>query len=100
VALRFNGHGVRQGLPAALLGLHPDEATDAIAETGLRLRVPFAVVPCCVFHSLFPDRRRRTGQHVTSYNGLVLYLSELDERIVRCSLPLEGANIGLWFVPG
>jgi hypothetical protein len=84
-------------LPDALVGLHPDEATDAIAEMGLRLRLPFAVVPCCVFHSLFPHRRRRTGQHVTSYNGLVLYLSELDEGIVKGTLPLEGANIGLYF---
>ena len=32
-----------------LVGLHPDEATEAIVDCALANRKPFAVVPCCVF---------------------------------------------------
>ena len=39
-----------------LVGLHPDEATEAIVDAALRTGAAFAVVPCCVFPSLFPHR--------------------------------------------
>ena len=42
---------------ALVVGLHPDEATDAIVDAALAAGKPFAVVPCCVFPSLFPHRR-------------------------------------------
>ena len=35
---------------------------------------PFAVVPCCVFPSLFPHRRLRNGEKVVSYAHLLEYL--------------------------
>ncbi len=38
------------------MGLHPDQATDAILDAALALGKPFAVVPCCVFARLFPHR--------------------------------------------
>lgn len=38
------------------MGLHADEATEAIVDAGLRYGKPFAVVPCCVFADLFPER--------------------------------------------
>ena len=42
---------------AAIVALHPDEATDAVVDWAVRHRRPFAVVPCCVFSRLFPHRR-------------------------------------------
>jgi hypothetical protein len=60
-------------------GMHPDQATEAIVDLALRLCVPFAVVPCCVYPSLFPHRRllRRPGQRaiaVRSYATFCDYL--------------------------
>ena len=37
---------------------------------------PFAVVPCCVFPSLFPHRRRRNGEKVVSYAHFLEYLQQ------------------------
>ena len=45
-----------------VVGLHPDEATDAIVDAALAARKPFAVVPCCVFPSAFPHRRLRVAK--------------------------------------
>ena len=39
-----------------LVGLHPDEATDAIVDVAAALAIPFALVPCCVFPTLFSHR--------------------------------------------
>jgi hypothetical protein len=50
------------------------EATEPIVDWAVRARVPLAVVPCCVFGRLFPDRRRRDGAPVTSYDDFVGYL--------------------------
>ena len=49
---------------ALVVGLHPDEATDAIVDAALAAGKPFAVVPCCVFPSLFPHRRLVAPLHV------------------------------------
>jgi hypothetical protein len=42
-----------------IVGLHPDQATDAIVDAALAFQKPFAVVPCCVFPYLFTHRRLR-----------------------------------------
>lgn len=39
-----------------VVGLHPDAATEAIVDAALQYALPLAVVPCCVFQSLFPFR--------------------------------------------
>lgn len=55
---------------SAIVGMHPDQATDAVVDAALALGCPFAVVPCCVFPALFaqtrrtPDGRRVTSRHV------------------------------------
>ena len=41
---------------SVIVGLHPDEATEYIVDLALCHCKPFAVVPCCVFPSLFPGR--------------------------------------------
>jgi len=49
-----------------VVGMHPDQATEAIVDIAKRLKVPFAVVPCCVYPTMFPRRRllRRKGQSI------------------------------------
>jgi hypothetical protein len=37
-----------------LIGLHPDECTEDIVNVALRCNKSVAIVPCCVFPSLFP----------------------------------------------
>ena len=42
---------------SAIVGMHPDQATEPIVSCAISLGRPFAVVPCCVFPRTFPDRR-------------------------------------------
>lgn len=72
--------------------MHPDEATEAIVDTSLALRKPFAVVPCCVMTRKFPERRSRDGTFVATYSNFVQYLMEKDARIKTSSLPFAGRN--------
>ena len=41
---------------SAIVALHPDEATGEIVDFAIKHRIPFVVVPCCVFSRLFPNR--------------------------------------------
>lgn len=80
------------GQCSVLLGLHPDQPTEDIVDSALRLGKPFAVVPCCVYPRLFPQRRTETGQGVVTYKGFVKYLRAKDVNI-RCAwLPFPGRN--------
>jgi Methyltransferase domain len=81
---------------SALVALHPDEATADIVRAAVQHRTPFMVVPCCVFARLFPNRRRKDGSPVHTYQDLLEYLQEMDESIQQTTLPLEGRNIALW----
>ena len=56
-----------------IVGLHPDQAAGSIVETAVARALPFAVVPCCVFARLFPDRKV-DGEPVTSHAQLCLWL--------------------------
>lgn len=76
----------------AIVGLHPDEATDLVCSIGLKYGKALACVPCCVFPSLFPNRRRKEGQGVVTCNGLVSYLVEQSPRMQVQRLTFEGAN--------
>ena len=40
-----------------IVGLHPDQATEAIVDLALAVGSPFAIVPCCVYSAEFPKRR-------------------------------------------
>lgn len=83
------------GSCSLVIGLHPDEATEHIVDYALEAGVPFAVVPCCVFPRLFPDRRlQQAGQlvPVTSYAELVNYLTAKGQA-QRDVLGFVGANV-------
>jgi hypothetical protein len=83
---------------SAIVALHPDEATDAIVDTAVRLRIPFLIVPCCVFNRLFPHRRmpNRSDVPVSSHQDLLEYLQHRDSSIQTATLPFEGSNTILW----
>lgn len=59
---------------SACIGMHPDEATEAIVDFSILYSKPFAVVPCCVFPRLFPERVLH-GKHVVTYDEFVKFLA-------------------------
>jgi len=84
------------GACSCVVGLHPDQATEAILEYAVQHDAPFALMPCCVFPRLFPHRRlhQEGGSQavpVTSYEQLVEYLQQ-QGRAERQVLDFEGAN--------
>eukprot|EP00986_Skeletonema_menzelii_P021255 scaffold33758_cov234-Skeletonema_menzelii.AAC.1 len=81
---------------AAIVALHPDEATGVIVETAVQNKIPFVVLPCCVFSRLFPERKRRQGGSVSTYYELIDWLIGLHPAICVTTLPFEGANIAIW----
>lgn len=82
---------------SAIVALHPDEATGSIVDMAVRKRVPFVVMPCCVFSRLFPARRLPgSGDPVSTYDDLIQYLMAKDVEIKKTVLPFDGANIALW----
>jgi hypothetical protein len=83
---------------SALVALHPDEATGEIVEQAVKHRIPFVVVPCCVFARLFPNRKTKDGRPVSSYEDLLDFLQEQDLSIQRTEMSFGGKNIALWSV--
>lgn len=82
---------------SAVVALHPDEATDAIVDTAVEKRIPFVIVPCCVFYRLFPHRRKPGSRDpVSTHADLLDYLAAKDVTIQRTKLPFDGANTVLW----
>jgi hypothetical protein len=82
------------------LGLHPDQPSEALVDTALTLGRPFMIVPCCVFPTLFPERRLVTGQSVRTYRGFVQYLRAKHPAIEVARLPFEGRNKVLFWRGG
>eukprot|EP00501_MAST-03F_sp_TOSAG23-6_P001493 GSMAST32.ASY1.ANO1.1552.1 assembled CDS len=78
------------------VGMHPDQATEAIVDAAIRFNTLCAVVPCCVFPCLFPNRKLRSGFSVTTYEDFITYLLEKDSRLKKQILPFEGRNIVLY----
>ena len=76
----------------AILALHPDEATGLIVEHAVEHKIPFVVVPCCVFSRIFSSRRLQGGKLVETYDELLEYLMEKDPSIEMGELPFGGAN--------
>ena len=79
-----------------VVGMHPDQATEAIVDFALAHGKSFAVVPCCVFPSLAPQRRVRSGQRVVQYPAFIQYLAEKHHGIRIGRLPFAGKNIVLY----
>jgi len=78
-----------------VVGLHPDQATGAIVQTAVSNQKPFAVVPCCVFARLFPEREVN-GVSVTTFSQLCLWLMSKHKNIRAKMLPFSGQNLVLY----
>jgi len=90
-----------------IAGMHPDEATEAVIDTSLRLGKPFAILPCCVFRNLNSERiamrKQKQQQHGTgatdpfrSYSTFCHFLlhdkAPLGIRFETENLSFEGRN--------
>ena len=88
-------HGELLHKSSCLVGLHPDQPTGAIVEVALAHEKPFAVVPCCVFSSQFPERML-SGKLVRRTEDLVKWLCEQVRAAGRrpqvAALPIRGRN--------
>jgi hypothetical protein len=93
-----NDSAVLRRSVSALVALHPDEATGEIVEQAVKHRIPFVVVPCCIFARLFPHRTTKAGGAVSSYEDLLDFLQEQDPSIQRTKMSFGGKNIALWSV--
>jgi hypothetical protein len=84
-----------------VVGMHPDEATDAIVELSLQHGKPFAVVPCCVYWRLFPHRKTANGRQVRLPDELNEYLVGLapEGKIRQAELGFPGRNVVLYTLP-
>ncbi|KAL7482289.1 hypothetical protein ACHAW6_007954 [Cyclotella cf. meneghiniana] len=69
-----------------IVGFHPDQATEAAIDLAILLRIPFAVVPCCVFPSEFSNRIFN-GNVVKSYDDFLKYLLKKHDKIRTSRLP-------------
>jgi hypothetical protein len=72
---------------AALVGLHPDEATEHIVDIALARGKPFAVVPCCVMPHLFPPR------NLTSSGALVVGVPQITHATAARALPVHAVEL-------
>jgi len=81
-----------------LAGLHADEATELIVDAALEAGKPFAIVPCCVFPTLFPHRYLPSGEQVRSLESFLIYLQNKHPDIKRCIVPnlLSPTNTALY----
>ena len=83
---------------SVVVGLHPDEATEAIVDFALEHGKPFAIIPCCVHSKRFQSRRIidvTTGEKsvpVRSFESFVKYLAAKDDEIRVTKLPMRGRN--------
>ena len=75
-----------------IIGMHPDEATNDIVDVAVENKINFCVVPCCVFHSKFPERKLKNGKEVIEYNDLIEFLLEKEKDIGIDFLNIEGRN--------
>ena len=84
---------------SALVGLHPDQATGAIVDCGLVMGKPWAVVPCCVFPSRYPNRLDASGRVARTTEALVEHIAGRALGTRRERLPCDGANEAVWWRP-
>ena len=75
-----------------IIGMHPDEATVDIVEVALAKKINFAVVPCCVFHNKFPDRKLKNGKDVVEYPDIIQFILEKDDSLKTDFLNIKGRN--------
>lgn len=81
---------------SCLVGLHPDECTEIIVDAALLAGKSVAIVPCCVFPSLFPMRQLKSGKSVRTYEDFVDFLVQKDSSLQKATLPFDGKNVCIY----
>lgn len=85
-----------------IIGMHPDEATEPLVVTAIAHCISFAVVPCCVFSQVHPERRH-CGLPVRTLGEFCQYLSALGcdagWRVQSMNLGFEGRDRVLFARP-
>lgn len=85
-----------------IVGFHPDQATESIIDFALFMGIAFAIVPCCVFPSEFPNRRWK-GERVRDHRTFIEYLKAKNHQIQVEKLDFDfcdsGKNIVLFVIP-
>ena len=82
----------------AVVGMHPDEATDPIIELAMRYGKPWAVVPCCVFPNTF-KRTLPDGRPVRKYDEFCQYIRGISKDVREIELDFEGRNKMYYWIP-
>lgn len=95
----FSGNHVDKEEVGLIVGMHPDEATEMLVDVALKEKIPFAVVPCCVFAHIFPDRRLKNGAEPRTFEAFCSYLKEKNENINEDYLGFRGRDKVLYWVP-
>ena len=63
-----------------------------IVDVALNKKINFAVVPCCVFHNKFPERKLKNGKDVVEYVDLIQFILEKDDKLQTDFLNIKGRN--------
>ena len=77
-----------------VVGFHSDQATDACLDFALQRRLPFCIVPCCVFTATFPHRKTIHNKPVSTYQDYVQYLRRKHGKMRVATLPFHSAAKG------
>ena len=83
---------------SVVVGMHPDQAAEAIVDFALCENKPFAIVPCYVFSlENVPEQKAKDGTHVKKFEQFVQYLIEKNPREGEASsLDFTGRNVCLY----
>jgi len=84
---------------SVIVGLHPDQATEAIVDFAIASGKPYAIVPCCVYPGDFPKRKDRLGGPVRTYEQFIRYLKAKHDGIQEETLAFSGRNKVLYWSP-
>ena len=76
------------------IGMHSDQATEAIVDFGIASGKPYAVVPCCVFPEMFQERVLPSGHRVRTYDQFIEYLLAKGAKMQVLDFP--GRNIVIY----
>lgn len=83
-----------------IIGFHPDQAAGEIVEFATSRKIPWCIVPCCVYSDCFTKRKLKDGTHVKTYDQLVEWLSEKAPCSLTATLDIEGKNRVVYTLPG
>ena len=73
-------------------GIHPGEATIDTVDAVLNKKINFIVVPCCIFHNKFKERKSKNRKNVVEYPELIQFILKKDDKLKTDFLNIKGRN--------